>query len=220
MGRSVTTHWTHFGPDLLINMYTMRLAAFTLLAAAWYFTSAEGVVIYTCHNDTAEINCDVGSKIKLNHILYKVGVGTRCGEGKRHPEDGPDNYCSFPWAEMVVEDLCTNKRSCKVPVTEMVFGEYPCKEATRYLEINYECATPGEKPDTEWDAEHMGAWLSGRFNIHNYIVCYHRHIMLNDVFFFLKIFVFRQKCHTSFLFSTMKQTKTKTGQQQTLYTFA
>lgn len=48
---------------------------------------------------------DVGSKIKLEHILYKVGVGTRCGEGKRHPDDGPDNYCSFPWAEMVVEDL-------------------------------------------------------------------------------------------------------------------
>lgn len=48
---------------------------------------------------------DVGSKIKLEHILYKVGVGTRCGEGKRHPDDGPDNYCAFPWAEMVVEDL-------------------------------------------------------------------------------------------------------------------
>lgn len=48
---------------------------------------------------------DVGSKIKLEHILYKVGVGTRCGEGKRHPDDGPDNYCTFPWAEMVVEDL-------------------------------------------------------------------------------------------------------------------
>lgn len=47
----------------------------------------------------------MGSKIKLEHILYKVGVGTRCGEGKRHPEDGPDNYCTFPWAEMVVEDL-------------------------------------------------------------------------------------------------------------------
>ena len=48
---------------------------------------------------------DVGSKINLEHILYKVGVGTRCGEGKRQPDDGPDTYCSFPWAEMVVEDL-------------------------------------------------------------------------------------------------------------------
>jgi len=128
---------------LLINMYTMRLAAFTLLAAAWYFTSTEGVVIYACHNDTAEINCDLGSKIKLDHILYKVGVGTRCGEGKRHPEDGPDNYCSFPWSEMVVEDLCNGKRTCKVPVTEFVFGEYPCEEPTRYLEITYECTKPG-----------------------------------------------------------------------------
>lgn len=48
---------------------------------------------------------DVGSKIKLEHILYKVGVGTRCGEGKAHPDDGPDTFCTFPWAEMVVEDL-------------------------------------------------------------------------------------------------------------------
>lgn len=48
---------------------------------------------------------DVGSKIKLEHILYKVGVGTRCGEGKAQPDDGPDTFCNFPWAEMVVEDL-------------------------------------------------------------------------------------------------------------------
>lgn len=48
---------------------------------------------------------DVGRKIKLQHILYKVGVGTRCGQGKAQPDDGPDTFCSFPWAEMVVEDL-------------------------------------------------------------------------------------------------------------------
>ncbi|XP_071778475.1 L-rhamnose-binding lectin ELEL-1-like [Centroberyx gerrardi] len=126
-------------------MVAMRLVAFGLLAAAWYFTGAEGEVVYACHNDTVEMSCEVGSKIKLNHILYKVGVGTRCGEGKRHPDDGPDTYCSFPWAEMVVEDLCGNRRSCKVPVTELVFGEYPCKEQTRYLQISYNCAKP--EPD-------------------------------------------------------------------------
>ncbi|KAK0149527.1 Latrophilin Cirl [Merluccius polli] len=102
----------------------------------------EGEVIYSCHNDTAELKCEVGSKIKLNHILYKVGVGTRCGEGKRHPDDGPGIYCTFPWAEMVVEDLCGNKKSCDVPVTEAVFGEYPCKEETRYLEVSYYCSQP------------------------------------------------------------------------------
>lgn len=48
---------------------------------------------------------EVGSKINLDYILYKVGVGTRCGEGKRYPDDGPDNFCTFPWSEMVVEDL-------------------------------------------------------------------------------------------------------------------
>lgn len=48
---------------------------------------------------------DGGNQIHLNYILYKVGVGTRCGEGKQHPDDGPDTFCSFPWAEMVVEDL-------------------------------------------------------------------------------------------------------------------
>ncbi|KAJ3603653.1 hypothetical protein NHX12_028398 [Muraenolepis orangiensis] len=82
-----------------------RLLAACLLATAWYFTATEGVVLYTCHNDTAELECEVGSKIQLHHILYKVGVGTRCGEGKRHPEDGPGIFCTFPWAEMVVEDL-------------------------------------------------------------------------------------------------------------------
>ncbi|KAM7391016.1 hypothetical protein PAMP_021734 [Pampus punctatissimus] len=88
------------------------------------------------------MSCEVGSKIKLEHILYKVGVGTRCGEGKVHPDDGPDTYCTFPWAEMVVEDLCGNRRSCEVPVTEWVFGEYPCKEQTRYMEVSYTCAKP------------------------------------------------------------------------------
>ncbi|KAG8012250.1 hypothetical protein GBF38_004789 [Nibea albiflora] len=112
------------------NMVPLRLVAFALLAAAWYLTRA----------------AEVGSKIKLEHILYKVGVGTRCGEGKRHPDDGPDTYCSFPWAEMVVEDLCANKKSCEVPVTERVFGEYPCKEQTRYLEVSYSCATPPPPP--------------------------------------------------------------------------
>ncbi|TWW60900.1 hypothetical protein D4764_05G0009900 [Takifugu flavidus] len=92
------------------------------------------------------MSCDVGSKIKLEHILYKVGVGTRCGEGKAHPDDGPDTFCNFPWAEMVVEDLCANKRSCQVPVTEWVFGEYPCKEETRYLEVVYTCATSPPPP--------------------------------------------------------------------------
>ncbi|MED6272216.1 hypothetical protein CHARACLAT_027886 [Characodon lateralis] len=71
------------------NMVLLRLVAFILLAAAWYFTPA----------------ADIDHKITLNHILYKVGIGTRCGEGKPHPDDGPDSYCSFPWAEMVVEDL-------------------------------------------------------------------------------------------------------------------
>ncbi|CAL8333664.1 unnamed protein product [Arctogadus glacialis] len=120
----------------------MRLLAFCVLAAAWYFTASEGEVIYSCHNETAELKCEVGSKIMLNHILYKVGVGTRCGEGKRHPEDGPGSYCTFPWAELVVEDLCGGKKSCEVPVTEHVFGEYPCKEQTRYLEVSYDCSPP------------------------------------------------------------------------------
>ncbi|KAG7490162.1 L-rhamnose-binding lectin SML-like [Solea senegalensis] len=129
------------------KMVPLRLVAFGLLAAAWYFTRAtEGEVIYACLNDTAEMSCDVGSKINLEHILYKVGVGTRCGEGKRHPDDGPDNYCSFPWAEMVVEDLCGNKRSCNVPVTDRVFGEYDCLEQTRYLEVSYTCAKPPPPP--------------------------------------------------------------------------
>ncbi|KAF7661626.1 hypothetical protein LDENG_00257330, partial [Lucifuga dentata] len=92
------------------------------------------------------LSLDVGSEIRLDHILYKVGVGTRCGEGKRYPDDGPDTYCSFPWAEMVVEDLCSNRRTCQVPVTELVFGEYPCKEQTRYLEVSYTCVTPPPPP--------------------------------------------------------------------------
>ncbi|GLD68436.1 uncharacterized protein AKAME5_001974900 [Lates japonicus] len=129
------------------NMVALRLVAFTLLAAAWYLTgAAEGEVIYACLNDTAKMSCEVGTKINLEHILYKVGVGTRCGEGKRHPEDGPDTFCTFPWAEMVVEDLCGNRRSCEVPVTERVFGEYPCKEETRYLEVSYSCAKPPPPP--------------------------------------------------------------------------
>ncbi|XP_034728716.1 L-rhamnose-binding lectin SML-like [Etheostoma cragini] len=128
-------------------MVPLRLVAFGVLAAAWYFTRiAEGEVIYACFNQTAKMSCEVGTKIKLDHILYKVGVGTRCGEGKPYPDDGPDTYCSFPWAEMVVEDLCAHRRSCEVPVTELVFGEYPCKEQTRYLEVSYTCAKPPTPP--------------------------------------------------------------------------
>ncbi|XP_028314001.1 latrophilin-like protein 1 [Gouania willdenowi] len=124
-----------------------RLLAFSLLAVVWGSTfAAETEVIYACHNQTAEMSCDVGTSISLEHILYKVGVGTRCGEGKRHPDDGEGVYCSFPWAEMVVEDLCGNKRTCKVPVTELVFGEYPCEEQTRYLEVSYSCAKPPPPP--------------------------------------------------------------------------
>ncbi|KAK9522000.1 hypothetical protein VZT92_018499 [Zoarces viviparus] len=41
---------------------------------------------------------------------------------------------------------CGNKRSCEVPVTELVFGEYPCKEQTRYLEVSYSCAPPPPPP--------------------------------------------------------------------------
>ncbi|XP_068167882.1 L-rhamnose-binding lectin ELEL-1-like [Antennarius striatus] len=128
-------------------MVPARLVALGVLAAVWCFTSAAvGEVVYACHNNTAVMSCDVGSKIQLEHILYKVGVGTRCGEGKSQPDDGPDVYCTFPWAEMVVEDLCGNKRSCEVPVTEWVFGEYPCKEQTRYLEVSYTCAKPTPPP--------------------------------------------------------------------------
>lgn len=54
---------------------------------------------------SAPLPPDVGRTIKLEHILYKVGVGTRCGEGKVHPDDGPGAFCNFPWAERVVEDL-------------------------------------------------------------------------------------------------------------------
>merc|ERR1712189_4098 len=121
------------------DMVPLRLVAFGLLAAAWYLTrAAEGEVIYACHNDTAEMSCEVGSKIKLEHILYKVGVGTRCGEGKSQPDDGPDNYCSFPWAEMVVEDLCGNRRSCLVPVTEWVLVNIPVRSRPG----TWRCPTP------------------------------------------------------------------------------
>lgn len=41
---------------------------------------------------------------------------------------------------------CANKRSCEVPVTEWVFGEYPCQEETRYLEVVYTCAPPPPPP--------------------------------------------------------------------------
>ncbi|XP_004072876.1 protein eva-1-like [Oryzias latipes] len=128
-------------------MVPLRLVAFGLLAAAGCLAGvAEAEVVYACLNETAHMSCDGGSQIHLNHILYKVGVGTRCGEGKKHPDDGPDAFCSFPWAEMVVEDLCSRKRSCRVPVTELVFGEYPCKEETRYLEVSYTCLQPTPPP--------------------------------------------------------------------------
>ncbi|KAM9743275.1 uncharacterized protein ACNS7B_010831 [Menidia menidia] len=125
------------------SMDALRLLALSLLAAACCLTgAAEAEVVYACLNETVHMSCDVGSKINLDHILYKVGVGTRCGEGKAHPEDGPGSFCSFPWAEMVVEDLCGSRRSCLVPNTELVFGEYPCKEPTRYLEVSYSCVKP------------------------------------------------------------------------------
>nr|XP_057927309.1 protein eva-1-like [Doryrhamphus excisus]XP_057927310.1 protein eva-1-like [Doryrhamphus excisus] len=128
-------------------MNLLRMLAFAVVATLCFVSHmSEGVVVYACYNDTAVMSCEVGTKMKLNHILYKVGVGTRCGEGKRHPDDGPDNYCSFPWAEMVVEDLCGNRRTCEVPVTEVVFGEYDCKETTRYLEVSYTCVLPAPPP--------------------------------------------------------------------------
>uniref|UniRef100_A0A1A7ZRM7 SUEL-type lectin domain-containing protein n=1 Tax=Nothobranchius furzeri TaxID=105023 RepID=A0A1A7ZRM7_NOTFU len=128
-------------------MVPVKLVAFGFLAAAWFLSpAADGDVVYACVNQTAHMSCDVDHKITLNHILYKVGIGTRCGEGKRHPDDGPDQFCSFPWAEMVVEDLCSKKRSCEVPVTKLVFGEYSCVEETRYLEVSYSCTKPPPPP--------------------------------------------------------------------------
>ncbi|XP_061880134.1 protein eva-1-like [Entelurus aequoreus] len=128
-------------------MNLLRMLTFTLAATLYLLShTTEGVVVYACHNDTAVMSCEVGSKMKLHHILYKVGVGTRCGEGKHHPDDGPDTFCSFPWADMVVEDLCGNRRTCEVPVTEVVFGEYPCKETTRYLEVSYTCVVLPSSP--------------------------------------------------------------------------
>ncbi|MEQ2169335.1 hypothetical protein GOODEAATRI_024151, partial [Goodea atripinnis] len=43
---------------------------------------------------------------------------------------------------------CKNKRSCEVPVTERVFGEYSCLELTRYLEVSYTCVQPTPPPPT------------------------------------------------------------------------
>ncbi|XP_061625258.1 L-rhamnose-binding lectin CSL1-like [Phyllopteryx taeniolatus] len=124
-----------------------RMLALALVSALYFLShTTEGEVVYACHNDTAVMSCESGFKIHLDHILYKVGVGTRCGEGKHHPDDGEGVFCSFPWAEMVVEDLCGNRRSCEVPVTEVVFGEYPCKENTRYLEVAYTCVAQAPPP--------------------------------------------------------------------------
>ncbi|XP_077377983.1 D-galactoside-specific lectin-like isoform X1 [Festucalex cinctus] len=125
----------------------LRMLAFTLVSALYFLShTTEGAVVYACHNDTAVMSCESGFKIHLEYILYKVGVATRCGEGKRHPDDGEGVFCSFPWAEMVVEDLCANRRSCKVPVTETVFGEYPCQENTRYMEVAYACVAQAPPP--------------------------------------------------------------------------
>ncbi|XP_077377984.1 uncharacterized protein LOC144019049 isoform X2 [Festucalex cinctus] len=108
----------------------LRMLAFTLVSALYFLSHTT----------------ESGFKIHLEYILYKVGVATRCGEGKRHPDDGEGVFCSFPWAEMVVEDLCANRRSCKVPVTETVFGEYPCQENTRYMEVAYACVAQAPPP--------------------------------------------------------------------------
>ncbi|XP_077456183.1 protein eva-1 homolog C-like isoform X1 [Stigmatopora argus] len=124
-----------------------RLLYPAVFSALCFLTpTTEGEVVYACHNDTAVMSCGSGFKIRLEHILYKVGVGTRCGEGKRHPDDGEGIFCSFPWAEMVVEDLCGNRRSCEVPVTRPVFGDYPCKENTRYLQVAYSCPAQAPPP--------------------------------------------------------------------------
>lgn len=52
----------------------------------------------------------------------------------------------FPHINTDCISSCDNRRSCKVPVTEHVFGEYPCEEQTRYLEVTYTCAKPPTAP--------------------------------------------------------------------------
>ena len=58
-----------------------------------------------------------------------------------------DRLCSpAPVLISVSLSSCGNRRSCEVPVTERVFGEYPCQEQTRYLEVSYSCAKPSPPP--------------------------------------------------------------------------
>lgn len=103
-----------------------------------------------------KVNSRNSKQSKTSHPIWssdstivKLGCVQDCRRPAASPGTTAEAFRCSPPSDCLLSlsvSSCGNRRSCEVPVTERVFGEYPCKEQTRYLEVSYTCATPTPPP--------------------------------------------------------------------------
>lgn len=86
------------------------------------------------------LKCDRGETIQVMKANYGRTSTTICTTDIRFDVAAPmyDQNCASENSFRIVNEKCSNKRSCSVPVNNDVFTD-PCRGTYKYLEVDYIC---------------------------------------------------------------------------------
>ncbi|XP_071112933.1 protein eva-1-like isoform X1 [Haliotis cracherodii] len=69
-----------------------------------------------------------------------------------------DTNCQATTSLQVLLDLCQNRHSCHLVASAKTFGQDPCPETSKYLEVAYKCQPDGYESQVVCQGEQMVLW--------------------------------------------------------------
>ncbi|OQV13748.1 Adhesion G protein-coupled receptor L3 [Hypsibius exemplaris] len=98
---------------------------------------------YACEGQTLKINCESPGEpnqrirvVRANYGRYSISICNPNGEA-----GGWSTKCMAHTSLQVLTESCSDKASCAVEVADKTFGDDPCPETDKYLEVHYECTS-------------------------------------------------------------------------------
>jgi len=111
---------------------TMRICAAILLASMVTVAMTKDRKIQAKENETAELKCTAGARIKILKVSY-----------------GNGDHCKAKEAKAKVAGVCNGKEMCSVQIGNVLFGD-PCSGVEKIGKIRYKCAKKKECTAGRW----------------------------------------------------------------------
>ncbi|KAI8509622.1 latrotoxin receptor [Branchiostoma belcheri] len=132
-----------------------------------------------CEGLVINLRCPSHRVIYIEGANYGRTDNLTCA---RNPRRMRNTNCRHPDSLKTMADRCNNRSQCVVPALDGVFGEDPCPDTYKYLEVFFRCVSSCEYPShhasglpiMHWVPALLSSLLACTIYSLHFLTCYHR----------------------------------------------